>query len=242
MQPEQPPANERGILSIINALMWFAFPVLLIMLLGTFQAQGSVFAGHEKYKDAPYVTSIAELEEIEDGTLVLVRGVISMNNPPYLEDMVDPEMIVFWEVPANGQKPTPEQADAKVFPDLNLTLEDGDVRLLVDPEGVVIEEEPASVRNGDNNRVGFRRLDTGMVSGEVQRMDGDVVVAEVTGITGETHAEFLDRLESPVGYFKAFQRIVAVLTVLSGIWFGVLVARTRRAEPDEDEPPEPDDD
>ncbi|MCB9437199.1 MAG: hypothetical protein H6673_09440 [Anaerolineales bacterium] len=234
--------NKRSLLATANSLIWFVFPVALITLIGTFQAYGLVSASHEEYKEAPFVTSRAELSDIKAGTLILVQGQVSFNNPVDETDTLDPDMLIYWDIPTNGTKPTPEQTNNKVFPDMLFTLSDGEIQLETDPEGVVIEAEPSKVRNGNNDRVGFRRGDTGMISGEVAFNEaGEPYVDKVTGITGESHEEFLDRLEEPIGYFRTVQSIVAVITVLSGIWFAVVAVQAfRNRPPAEEEEPETD--
>lgn len=232
--------NKRSLLATVNSLMWFIFPVALITLVGTFQAYGLVSASHEEYKNAPFVTSHAELMELKKGTLVLVQGQVSFNNPADETNHLDPDMLIYWDIPANGTKPTPEQTRHKVFPDMLFTLTDGEINLLIDAGGVVIEAEPAKVRSGSIDRVGFRRGDTGMVSGEVAFDDaGEPYVEKVTGITGESHAAFLERLEAPIGYFRAVQSVVTVITVLSGIWFAVVAVQAFRNRPTDDENGEP---
>lgn len=234
--------NKRSLLATANSLIWFVFPVALITLIGTFQAYGLVSASHEEYKEAPFVISRAELKEIKAGTLVLVQGQISFNNPVDEADTLDPDMLVYWDVPANGTKPTSEQVSNKVFPDMLFTLTDGEINLQIDAGGVVIEAEPSKIRNGSNDRVGFRRGDTGMISGDVAFDEtGEPYVDKVTGITGESHEEFLDRLEEPIGYFRTVQSVVTVITVLSGIWFAVVAVQAfRNRPPQQEEEREPD--
>ena len=215
---------------------WFAWalllvtPVAAIFFLGSLLAYGQVKGQFEAYRTLPEVTTLAQLNTLPAGEIVLLRGRIAEATPRREADSLAPDLVIYQERPAGGREVRFGEEFPLVFSEFVMELPDG--ALTITPSQSrerVIQRELHTVPDGDRVRTGFRIGDTVMVQGRWQPGNPPALM-EVTGVTGGDKASLFAEWE------VAFRRLVWVrnglgLLTLLGVLALAAAIRRRRKTP-----------
>lgn len=211
-----------GRINWVTGLLIFSMPVMLVFFLGSQMAYSQVKSQFETYQNIPEVTRLADLQTVQAGQVVLLRGQI-------VGSAVGPagsDLLIFQQRPAEGREVRFGEEFPLVFPEFSLQVPDGVIQ--INPSLTrerIIQHELHTVNSGEDRYTGFRPGDTVTVQGEWQ--PETLTLNDATGITGADKSSLMAEWQD------AFQKVgwvrngLGFLTLLGLI---LLVVRLRQAK------------
>lgn len=207
-----------GRINWVTGLLIFSMPVMLVFFLGSQMAYGEVKSQFETYQNIPEMTRLADLQTIQAGQVVMLRGQIAGS--------AGADLLIFQQRPAEGREVRFGEEFSLVFPGFNLQLPDGMIKISPSlTRERIIQHELHTVISGEDKLTGFRPGDTVTVQGEWQ--PESLTLNETTGITGADKSSLMAEWQD------AFQKVgwirdgLGFLTLLGLI---LLVVRLRQAK------------
>ncbi|RME75528.1 MAG: hypothetical protein D6784_07760 [Chloroflexi bacterium] len=211
-----------------GGLLIFMTPVLLVFLLGSQMAYSQVRSQYRAYQAIPEAETLAGLESLPDGSVVMVRGQIAPDSAP----AGGSGLVVYQVYPAEGREPRYKEEFPLVFPAFTMALPDGRLDIIPsDRRELVIRDGQRTEPAGDYRWVGFAPGDTVMVQGQWQKSTGTLV--EVTGITGGDRASLMAEWERAFRIVGWVRNGLTLLT-LAGVVLLVIQWRRTRKQTDEE--------
>ncbi len=192
-------------------------PLILIVFLGSQMALQQVVRKSAAYTAMPEVTQVAVLRTLPPGTAVLLKGRIS--RAACCGDAND--LVVYQERPADGRDVRFREAFNPHFPEIELALPDGPVRILPRLESEhVIQHAHHIVTLGGRQQSGFRLGDVVTVQGQWQADQTALsTLKEVTGITGMDKAGLLSEWQLAIRNVTWVSRLAGLLSALGMVMF-----------------------
>lgn len=211
-----------GRINWVTGLLIFSMPVMLVFFLGSQMAYSQVKSQFETYQSIPEVTRLADLQAVQAGQVVMLRGQITGS-------AIGPggsDLLVFQQRPAEGREVRFGEEFSLVFPEFSLQLPDGVIRISPSlTRERIIQHELHTVNSGEDRYTGFTPGDTVTVQGEWQ--PETLTLNETTGITGADKTGLMSEWQD------AFQKVgwvrdgLGFFTLLGLI---LLVVRLRQAK------------
>jgi hypothetical protein len=214
----------------LTGLLIFSMPMMLVFFLGSQMAYSQVNSQFQRYQNIPEVTSLAQLETIPAGQVVMVRGQIAVSPP----DVPSSKLLIFQERPTEGREVRFGEEFPLVFPEFEMSLNDGQIKISPSlTRERIIQHEQHTVTQGELTLTGFRPGDLVTVQGEWQPTTA--TLSEVTGITGTDKAGLMAEWQDS---FKLVGWVRNGLGFLTLVGLVLLVVRVRQARtrPMADEP------
>lgn len=214
----------------ITGLLIFSMPIMLVFFLGSQMAYSQVNSQFETYQNIPEITSLAQLETIPTGQVVMVRGQIAVSPP----DVTSSNLLIFQERPTEGREVRFGEEFSLVFPEFEMSLNDGQIKISPSlTRERIIQHEQHTVTQGELTLTGFRPGDMVTVQGEWQ--PAAATLAEVTGITGADKASLMAEWQDSFEKVSWIRNGLGILTLV-GLVLLVVRMRQTRARPTADEP------
>jgi hypothetical protein len=206
----------------------FLTPVLFIFFLGSQMAYSQVSRQFERYGSVSEAGSLAALEALPAGQMVMLRGQISeaIERPNLAGPSSD--LLIFQVRPAGGREVRFQEVFPLIFPKFVMALPDG--TLTIQPSSTrdrVIYDELHHIADGEYELTGFQPGDTVIVQGQWQPEAGaGPALVDVTGITGGDRTSFIAGWQQNMWQVRLARNLLGVLS-LAGLV--VLVAQLRRS-------------
>jgi len=195
----------------------------LIVFLGSQMAYSQVKSKFEAYQNIPEITTLAELENLPVGQLVMLRGRISEATPLHNGTLTS-DLIIYQERPTDGREVRYQEEFPLIFPEFVMELPDGTLPIIPSlTREHIIQNELHTVTDGDRQRTGFRIGDVVTVQGQWQ----SPALNEVTGITSVHKQALLAEWEIAFQQVRWARNGSGLLTLLS---IALLVLQLRRAK------------
>ena len=227
---------------LIGALI-LTMPISLIYFLGSQMAYSQVQNRYEVYAEIPEYTSITELQSLEDGQAVMLRGKIAVPTEEQLlaaasqSTAIGPEsqLFIFQERPLDGREVRFREGFPLIFPEFTLTLLDGDILIAPRPNSeYTISHELHRTTWDDREFTGFQAGDTITVQG-LWRAETDSqsipLRLEVTGISGIEKAALLAEVQAALKQVSQGRLWLGLLTLVSMILLVAELIRRRKRQP-----------
>lgn len=206
----------------VTGLLIFSMPIMLVFFLGSQMAYSQVNSQFETYQNIPEVTSLAQLETIPAGQVIMVRGQIAVTPPNAATNLV-----IYQERPTEGREVRFGEKFSLVFPQVELSLEGGQIKISPSlTRERVIQHELHSVAQGELTLTGFRPGDLVTVQGEWQ--PASTTLNEATGITGADKASLVAEWQDSFRKVGWVRNGLGLLT-LAGLVLLVVRVRQNRA-------------
>ncbi len=212
----------------LTGLLIFSMPIMLVFFFGSQMAYSQVNSQFETYQNIPEVSSLAQLETIPAGQVIMVRGQI-VAAPPNSAT----KLVIFQERPTGVREVRFGEEFNLVFPEVELALVGGQIKISPSlTRDRVIQHELHSITEGELTLTGFRPGDLVTVQGEWQ--PSSTTLNEATGITGADKASLIAEWQD------SFQKVGWVrnglgLLTLAGLILLVVRVRQARGRPVADE-------
>lgn len=166
---------------LVGALIFFT-PILFIFFLASQMGYSQVNGKFTAYEAIPEVSTLAALQAVSPGEVVMVRGQISVATP-LGSNPVAPDLIIYQEQPTEGREIRYREEFDLVFPDFILDLPDGTVVALPsESRERVIRHTLHTLPDGEMTYAGFRIGDTVTVQGAWQP-GNEPLLGDVTGVS-----------------------------------------------------------
>lgn len=214
----------------LTGLLIFSMPIMLVFFLGSQMAYSQVNSQFETYQNIPEVTSLAQLETIPAGQVVMVRGQIAVSPP----NTPSSNLLIFQERPTEGREVRFGEEFPLVFPEFEMSLNDGQIK--INPSLTrerIIQHELHAITQGELTLTGFRPGDLVTVQGEWQ--PAAATLSEATGITGADKASLMAEWQDSFKLVGWVRNGLGLLT-LAGLVLLVARIRQARTRPMADEP------
>ena len=213
----------------------FFMPILLIFFLAAQMAHGQVRGRFAAYHEIPEVTELAQLQSIEPGTVIMLRGHIAGGSPSFAGH--ESGLLVYQERPAENREARYQEEFPLIFPELILQVPDGSVAIIPSPtEAQVIQGELHEAVTGDRRYTGFQASDLVTVQGQWQpQPSGSAALTEVTGITSATKAELMAEWQDSFQYVGWARDGLGLLTLGGLLLLVIEWRRARRQSKEENE-------
>lgn len=205
----------------LTGLLIFSMPIMLVFFLGSQMAYSQVNSQFETYQNIPEITSLAQLETIPAGQVVMVRGQIAVSPP----DVPSSKLLIFQERPTEGREVRFGEEFPLVFPEFEMSLNDGPIKISPSlTRERIIQHELHAITQGELTLTGFRPGDLVTVQGEWQPTT--TTLSEVTGITGADKASLMVEWQDS---FKLVGWVRNGLGFLTLTGLVLLIVRVRQA-------------
>jgi hypothetical protein len=215
----------------LSSLLIFFTPVFLIMFLGTVLAHAQVKGEFTATKDVKEFTSLAALESVPEGEVVMLRGQIAEG--PALDWAGG--LVVFQERPLDGRETRFLETFPLVFPTFYLQLADGamPVQPSVEHEPVILHELQRIVDEPrDREYTGFRIGDTLTVQGtwSPESASSEPALVEATGLSSIDRAGIIGEGETAFQRLNTIRLVLGALTLIGSILLFIQWRRVKAQE------------
>lgn len=211
-----------GKINWVTGLLIFSMPIMLVFFLGSQMAYSQVKSQFESYQTIPEVTRLADLQNVQAGQVVMLRGQIT-------GPAVGPggsDLLVFQQRPAEGREVRFGEEFPLVFPEFSLQLSDGVIKISPSlTRERIIQHELHTVNSGEDRYTGFRPGDTVTVQGEWR--PETLTLDDTTGITGADKSSLMAEWQDAFQKVGWVRNVLGLLTLL-GLF--LLVVRLRQAK------------
>ncbi len=217
--------KEKG--NLTTWVLLLIMPLLIIGWAGIKMAQAQVRSQFDHFTSIVEYNDLSSLQTAAPDATVMVRGRIIDAEP------VDwaGGLVVFQERPLDGRELRYGETFPYTFPQLTLSLDDGNVVVQPDPNGEnVVTDALHSVRdeNADVMRefTGFRNGDLVTIQGHWDAADGRIV--DATGITGLDQQAYTADWQKNFERFNTAGTLMGTITLLTIGLFAIQVWRARK--------------